>query len=64
LRGLRELAEKEKFRSIALPRLATGAGRLQWGDVEPFIHENFAGTRFPVIIYTVYKKNLQANEGL
>jgi O-acetyl-ADP-ribose deacetylase (regulator of RNase III) len=64
LRNLRELAEKEMFKSIALPRLATGVGRLQWGDVEPFIHENFAGMKIPVIIYTVYKKKMQANEGL
>jgi O-acetyl-ADP-ribose deacetylase (regulator of RNase III) len=64
LRGLRELCDKEKFTSLALPRLATGVGRLAWTDVEPFIHENFAGTRIPVIIYTVYKKRVQANEGL
>lgn len=64
LRQLRELAAKEKFTSIALPRLATGVGGLPWADVEPHIHENFAGTKIPVVIYTIYRKGVQAKEGL
>jgi O-acetyl-ADP-ribose deacetylase (regulator of RNase III) len=64
LRNLRALAAQEKFTSIALPRLATGVGRLQWGDVEPFIHENFSNLRIPVVIYTTYRKGVQAQENL
>jgi O-acetyl-ADP-ribose deacetylase (regulator of RNase III) len=64
LRQLRELAAAEKFTSIALPRLATGVGGLQWADVEPHIHENFAGTKIPVVIYTLYRKGVQAKEAL
>lgn len=64
LRGLRELTLKENFRSIALPRLATGVGRLPWTDVEPFIHENFGDLRIPVVVYTTYRKGVQAQEGL
>ena len=64
LRNLRELAVREKFRSIALPRLATGVGRLDWGDVEPFIHESLSDLGIPVVIYTTYRKGVQANERL
>lgn len=64
LRNLRELSLEEKFRSIALPRLATGVGRLPWGDVEPFIHENFGDLGIPVVIYTTYRKGVAAAEGL
>lgn len=64
LRNLRELAVKEKFTSIALPRLATGAGRLEWGDVEPFIHESFADLKIPVVVYTIYRKGVQAKEAI
>lgn len=64
LRQLRELADKEGFKSIALPRLATGVGGLEWGDVEPHIHEQFAKPPCRVIIYTTYRKGVQANEGL
>lgn len=64
LRNLRELAVKEKFRSIAMPRLATGVGRLEWGDVEPFIHENLGDLGIPVLVYTTYRKGMAAKEGL
>jgi O-acetyl-ADP-ribose deacetylase (regulator of RNase III) len=64
LRGLRELAIREKFKSVAMPRLATGVGRLDWGDVEPFIHENLGDLGIPVLIYTTYRKGVQAQEGL
>lgn len=64
LRNLRELAVKEKFTSIALPRLATGVGRLEWGDVEPFIHESFADLKIPVVVYTIYRKGVQAKEAI
>ncbi len=60
LRSLRELAVAEKFRSIALPRLATGVGRLDWSDVEPFIHENLGDLGIPVVIYTTYRKGVEA----
>jgi len=62
LRGLRALIDKEKFTSIALPRLATGVGGLAWGDVEPHIHENLAGLKIPVVIYTTYRKGVKADE--
>ncbi len=62
LRGLRELIDREKFTSVALPRLATGAGRLAWADVEPHIHEQLAGLKIPVVIYTTYRKGKQAAE--
>jgi O-acetyl-ADP-ribose deacetylase (regulator of RNase III) len=64
LRHLRQLIQKEKFRSIALPRLATGVGGLAWGDVEPFIHENLGDLGIPVLLYTTYRKGMAADEGL
>ena len=64
LRNLRELTQKEKFSSIAMPRLATGVGRLDWGDVEPFIHENFGDLKIPIVIYSIYRKGVQAKEAL
>lgn len=64
LRNLRDLAIKEKFTSIAMPRLATGVGRLEWGDVEPHIHESLGDLKIPVVIYTIYRKGVQAKEVL
>lgn len=64
LRNLRELAIREKFRSMALPRLATGVGRLEWADVEPHIHETLGDIGIPLVIYTVYRPGVAAEEGL
>lgn len=62
--GRRQLALEERFRSIALPRFATGVGRLPWTDVKPFIHENFGDLRIPMVVYTTGRKGVQAQEGL
>jgi O-acetyl-ADP-ribose deacetylase (regulator of RNase III) len=64
LRALRELAEQEHFTSIALPRLATGAGRLEWAAVEPLIQEQLGALKIPVVVYSVYRQGVQAAEGL
>jgi O-acetyl-ADP-ribose deacetylase (regulator of RNase III) len=64
LRNLRALALRERFTSIALPRLATGVGGLEWSDVEPHIHETLGSLDIPVVIYTTYRKGVQAQENL
>lgn len=64
LRHLRTLAMEEGFTSIALPRLATGVGRLVWSDVEPHIHETLGDLGIPIVIYTIYRRGVQAREGL
>jgi O-acetyl-ADP-ribose deacetylase (regulator of RNase III) len=64
LRELAKLAEAEKFTSIALPRLATGVGRLAWSDVKPLLDQHLGGLKIPVLVYTTYHAGQQANEGL
>jgi O-acetyl-ADP-ribose deacetylase (regulator of RNase III) len=64
LRELRKEIDKEGFKSVALPRLATGVGGLDWNEVKPLINEHLGDLSIPVIIYTEYKKDLQAEEGL
>ena len=62
LRALRKLAETEKFSSIALPRLATGVGRLDWNDVRPLLDEHLGDLKVPVYVYTKYEKGVKAVE--
>jgi O-acetyl-ADP-ribose deacetylase (regulator of RNase III) len=64
LRELRQIAEKEKFASIALPRIATGVGALDWADVKPLIERHLGDLGVPVIVYSVYRKGVQAREPL
>lgn len=62
LRALRKIVETEKLKSLALPRLATGVGRLDWKDVEPLIQEHLGDVGIPVYVYTRYEKGVKASE--
>lgn len=64
LRELGKLAQKERFTSIALPRLATGVGGLDWKEVEPLVRQHLGGLGIPVVIYTVYHAGQHADEKL
>jgi len=60
LRALRKLVEQEKFGSLALPRLATGVGGLDWSEVEPLIEHHLGDLTIPVNVYTTYRKGVAA----
>jgi O-acetyl-ADP-ribose deacetylase (regulator of RNase III) len=62
LRALRKLLESEKITSLALPRLATGVGKLEWEAVRPLIGEHLGDLEIPVYVYTRYEKGVRAVE--
>jgi len=64
LKNLCSVIENEAISSVALPRLATGVGGLEWSDVEPLIEKNLGNLKIPVIIYDTYSKGEKANEKL
>ncbi|HMS39326.1 MAG TPA: macro domain-containing protein [Pyrinomonadaceae bacterium] len=64
LRDLCPVVEKEKIKSLALPKLATGVGGLDWDDVKPLIARHLSDLGIPIFIYTTFHKGLQANEEL
>jgi O-acetyl-ADP-ribose deacetylase (regulator of RNase III) len=64
LRALATLIENVKLRSVALPRLATGVGGLDWASVRPLVDNHLGGLGIPIIIYTTYRKGVRANENL
>jgi O-acetyl-ADP-ribose deacetylase (regulator of RNase III) len=64
LRELRKLIEAEQFTSVALPRLATGVGELEWADVAPLVHQHLDGVGIPVIVYSTYRPGVAADEPL
>ncbi len=64
LRALRRLIEKEGFSSVALPRLATGVGGLDWAEVRPLVEEHLGDLGAAIIVYTTYHKGVAADEGL
>ena len=62
LKALRQLAEAEKFSSLALPRLATGVGRLDWADVQPLVAQHLGDLGIPVYVYSVYQAGVRGVE--
>jgi O-acetyl-ADP-ribose deacetylase (regulator of RNase III) len=62
LRNLRSLIEKENFESVALPRLATGVGGLEWDEVQPLIDNHLGDLDIPIYLYTTFTAGEQAAE--
>jgi O-acetyl-ADP-ribose deacetylase (regulator of RNase III) len=62
LRNLRHLIENEGFTSVALPRLATGVGGLDWEEVRGLIENQLSDLEIPVHIYAEYKPGVEATE--
>lgn len=62
LRQLRQIIEKEEFESLALPRLATGVGGLDWEEVLPLVKKHLGDLKIPIYLYTNYQKGKPAEE--
>jgi len=62
LRALKKLIKKEKFSSIAIPRLATGVGGLLWEDVHPLIINQLGEINISIYIYSTFVPDIEALE--
>lgn len=62
LKALRTTVQSEGYRSVAMPRLATGVGGLDWDEVRPLIDLHFADLAAPVFVYSTYHPGMQATE--
>ena len=62
LKRLQHELEKSDITSIALPKLATGVGGLDWAEVRPLILSHLGSLKIPVFVYTHYQTGVQANE--
>lgn len=64
LHALHKLVESERYESVALPRLATGVGALDWNEVRPLVDESLGDLPIPVFVYTTFQKGVAANEAV
>lgn len=64
LKAFAKEARKKGYTSVALPRLATGVGRLPWEEVRPLLQRHLGDLGIPVIVYTEYHSGVEANERL
>lgn len=63
LRRLRHEIDRGEFKSIAIPKIATGVGALDWNDVKPLIVQHLGDVSIPVYVYATYQKGVRASEG-
>lgn len=56
--------QSEGYQSLALPRLATGVGRMSWDEVRPLLERHLGGLGIPVLVYTEYHAGVEADEAL
>jgi len=47
---------------VALPRLATGVGGLDWDQVKPLIQSQLGDLDIPVYVYVTFHAGQKANE--
>lgn len=64
LKALAKEVRSEGWTSIALPRLATGVGGLDWTEVKPLLEHHLADLGIPVIVYETYRPGVAADERL
>jgi len=64
LKSLSDVIQKEGLTSIALPKIATGVGGMDWSIVEPLIGKYLGSLVIPVIVYETYEKGKKATENL
>ena len=62
LKELAHMIEKEGMESVAIPRLATGVGGLDWEEVKPLIFKHLDPLPVKVYLYTHFSKGVQAAE--
>jgi O-acetyl-ADP-ribose deacetylase (regulator of RNase III) len=62
LRALKKIIADEKLGSVALPRLATGVGGLDWADVRPLIERQLGDVEADVYVYQTYVPGKKAAE--
>ena len=62
LRALAKMAASESFTSIAVPRLATGVGGLDWDEVWPVVQDRLGDLDIPVYVYTEFHAGQPASE--
>lgn len=62
LKALHQLVEQEKVPSLALPKLATGVGGLDWANVKPLIQQHLGSLAIPVYVYSTYRAGVAGAE--
>lgn len=61
LKKLASDVNEHGYKSLAITKLATGVGGLEWNDVKPLIDQHLGPLKIPVFVYSKYVKDKAAN---
>jgi O-acetyl-ADP-ribose deacetylase (regulator of RNase III) len=64
LKALAAECTREGWTSLALPRLATGVGGMDWDEVKPLVEQHLGGLAIPVLVYDTFHPGQRADEKL
>lgn len=62
LAKLSVLVKDKELKTLAIPKVGTDVGDLDWRDVKPLIEKHLGGLGIPVYLYTIFQKNIAAVE--
>lgn len=62
LKALVKIVKKKKIKSLAIPKIATGLGTLDWKDVKPLIYSRLKDLDIPIYVYSLYQEGKKAAE--
>lgn len=62
LKELSKMITEENLESVAIPRLATGVGGLDWEEVKPLIYKHLDPLPVKIYLYSHFTKGVQAVE--
>lgn len=62
LKNLKKDIAEYDLKSVALPKVATGVGGLDWDEVKPLIETALSEVSIPIYIYENYQKDVEAVE--
>ena len=62
LKALKKELKAQGFKSVAIPKLATGVGGLDWKAVKPLLEKTLGDAGVIIYVYETYKKGQTALE--
>ncbi|MCB0392250.1 MAG: macro domain-containing protein [Bdellovibrionales bacterium] len=62
LRNLVKALKEENVETLAITKIATGVGGLDWNEVKPLLEQYLSDAGIQVFVYETYKKDVTAKE--
>lgn len=62
LKNLVKEVKQKKIKSIAISKLSTGVGGLDWKEVKPLIEKHLGELEIPIYVYETFVKGTNAKE--